>query len=235
VELDWDKVKGCVVRIENMLGSFQGIIISPNYVLTACHGEFDSMTEFNVYFGSGETRIMTLHFQEFVPFQVDIALFRLRGGQPNFGTWITLADHPPPLAHDIFAVCYLKDLSGVEIGNVFALEKSSVIAYQDDQRIAYAQYYAMDGVSGSGIVASCRNGSIQVVGVHCGCGDATTAPPQIVKKKGGAVDFESVSDSSSHLSKKIHGHMAFCFFTVVTSVSSIVQWITMDLASYIHP
>lgn len=226
-QVNWNSMEGSLVRIQNALGSFQGVVVSPHFVMTSFHGNNDTVTEYNAILSSGESKIITLHIQVFEPNKVDIALFRLRGDQSNFVLWMRLADRLPALSQEICAVSFIPGLDG---NYIFSAQRSSIIAYQTDNVIAFAQYYAMDGFSGSGILTTFPiSETIQLLGVHCGCHDDTLAVPSIDKKKGGAADAKSVSDASTHLSNQLHGHTAYCFLTVAINVHAIIDAINADL------
>lgn len=222
-----------MVRIQSALASFQGVVVSPRLVMTSFHGNCDNVTEFNALLSSGESKTITLYVQDFADCRVDIALFRLRDDQTNFDQWVCLADHLPAISHEICAVSFIPGLDG---NSIFSAQRSSIFAYHSDNVIALAQYYAMDGISGSGILTTFPNsgGSIKLLGVHCGCHDATEPGPPIKKSKAGFADGDSASSASSHLSNQLHGHTAYCFLTVAISVPAIVAEINADLASVPH-
>jgi hypothetical protein len=224
---DWNVVSRSVVRIYNPMCHFQGVVVSPHLVVTSFHGNNDTDSEFTIEMSSGERKIAKLYYQVFKENVVDIALFTINENQPEFNEWVTIYQRLPAFKESLTAIGYVPSLGGEY---AFSAQQTSIFLYQSGNQIAFAQYYCLDGLSGSGIVAETMNdGTVQLVGVHCGSHDNTTAPPPIKKYKNGAADSDSVSTNSNHLAKQLHGHSAFCFVTIAISVPEIIYCINADL------
>jgi len=110
----------------------------------------------------------------------------------------------------------------------FATQPATIYMFDTNTTLCRAQYYAADGLSGSGVITEVEgDGNVRVIGVHVLTHDATDPPMPIERasKKSKSADFESVSSNSSTHAKNIHGHIAYCMICIASKVNGLVKLI----------
>ena len=216
-----------VVRFQNVLKRGQGVVVSPQLVMTAVHGQCRVGTEFEIISLSNCKRQGVLDMICYKENRVDIALLRLKDGQPPFERWLRVS--PRSARGEKLSVLSLPD--NIFTGNmVFSVQGAEIHNFYEETALARAQYYSSDGMSGAPIVSGVQSdGSVLVIGVHVAAHDDTEAPPAIKKVKGVAAEADSVSDSAASLAKSIHGHSSFCLMCIASEVPEIMDAISRDL------
>ena len=212
---------------ELIIKSGQGVAVSPRLILTALHG-MEVGTDFDITSLSGTQSSGAVAVASYEDNKVDIALLRLKDGQTPFQHWLPVATRPIEIEERVSVVSLQPGLAG---GFGFASQPTRIYMVDHDTALCRAQYYAMDGLSGSGIITAPNpaDGRVYVVGVHVASHDSTEAPPPIKKKKGGVADAESLSRSSDALARAIHGHSSYCFICVANMVPEIMEAISQDI------
>jgi len=234
VPIDWDLIRKSMVRFRNSgeltLKSGQGVAVSPRLILTALHG-MEVGTEFEMTSLSGEVSSGVAVVVSYEENKVDIALIRLKEGQNLFQHWLRVATRRIEIQEQVSVVSLQPGLAG---GIGFASQPTTIFMFDPDTAMCRAQYYTMDGLSGSGVIAALNpaDGSAVVVGVHVASHDSTDTPPPIKKMKGGTADAESVSRSSDSLANAIHGHTSYSIICVANMVSEIMDAISLDSCFY---
>ena len=213
---------------ELIIKSGQGVAVSPRLILTALHG-MEVGTEFDITSLSGIQSNGAAAVASYEENKVDIALLRLKDGQTPFQHWLPVATRRIEIQERVSVVSLQPGLAG---GFGFASQPTTIFMFDPHTALCRAQYYAMDGLSGSGIITAPNpaDGCVYVVGVHVASHDSTDAPPPIKKKKGGAADADSVSRSSDSLASAIHGHSSYCLICVANMVPEIMEAISQDIS-----
>jgi hypothetical protein len=213
---------------ELIIKSGQGVAVSPRLILTALHG-MEVGTEFEITSSSGTVLNGAAFIVSYECNKVDIALLRLKEGQATFQHWLPVATRRINMQECVSVVSLQPGLSG---GFGFASQPTTIFMFDPETTLCRAQYYAMDGLSGAGIITApnSADGSVVVVGVHVASHDNTEQPPPIKKKKGGTADADSVSLSSDSLANAIHGHSAYCLICVANMVPEIMDAIYQDMS-----
>ena len=202
--VDWETVKQSVVQFHNAIKSGQGVVVSPRLVMTAMHGVLEVGIPLEITSTSGTTRIGVVSRVYFEANRMDIALIRLDDGQPPFEHWLGVMTRPPINLEPIVVLSLQEGLAG---GLDFASQPSTIFMFDSKTTLCRAQYYAMNGLSGCGIVTGGQpDGSMSVIGVHVAAHDATESPPSITTNGNGEVEARSVSDSNDSLASQLHGH-----------------------------
>ena len=209
------------MKITNTVCHGQGVVVSPNLVMTALHGKFEiDESEFEITDSSNNVRIGQLYRQWFEEFRVDIALIRLKENVTPFDQAFEVSRHVPKLMDKILIASWQPTLSG---SMQFGIELSR-FTFADDGAIYRAHYYSLDGLSGCGIVTNAQSdGNIRVIGVHSGVHDNTESIEPMVKKgKTSYADFRSVSSSHNSMVKNLHGHNSINLICVASLVPELL-------------
>lgn len=219
---DWGIVKSCLVKFNNLLVEGQGVIVSPRLVMTALHGGFAINTKFKE---SSTNKKMVLLAQWFEKENVDMALLQLEDDEVSFPKFLEILTREVVYQEKISVVSLQNGMGGALD---FAAQRSSIFMFDSKTTLCRAQYYAADGLSGSGVITEVEgDGNVRVIGVHVLTHDATDPPMPIERasKKSKSADFESVSSSSSTHAKNIHGHIAYCMICIASKVNGLVKLI----------
>ena len=219
-------IQRSVVQFRNPLKSGQGVVVSPRLVLTALHGQCDNGVEFEIKSLSDIVRVGKVDVVCFEENKVDMALLRLQDGQPQFEHWLDVMNRPLQIQERVSVLSLQRGLLG-SLG--FSSQATTIFMFDPDTTLCRAQYYAMDGLSGSGVITESQSdGLVRVVGVHVASHDDTDSPPPIKKNKEEVVDAGSVSASSDSLARQLHGHSSYCLICVANLVPEIMLQISSD-------
>jgi hypothetical protein len=196
--------------------------------MTAVHGRFDAGTGFEIISLSNTTRVGVLDMVCYEDNAVDIALLRLKDGEPPFETWLRVATQH---AQELDELRFLSLEDNTIPGFKYSIQPIVIHAVSTETTLAQALYYSADGMSGAPIVTEAQtDGSVHVVGVHIASHDDTVAPPEIKKmKKDAAAEADSVSDSIESLARSIHGHSSYNMMCIANMVPEIIGAISRDL------
>jgi hypothetical protein len=219
-----------LVKFNNTLASGQGVVVSPRLVMTALHGSFQNGDKFDVSTTKSSTKkkLSVVH-QWFESEKVDIALLQLDGDGEEFPTFLDV------LARDVRRqekVTVLSLQSGMGGADDFATQPATIYMFDTNTTLCRAQYYAEDGLSGSGVITEIEaDGKVKVIGVHVLAHDSTEPgkPIERATKKSKAADFESVSSNSDSMSRNIHGHTAYCMICVASKVPELMEIIQKSI------
>jgi hypothetical protein len=229
VSIDWDLIRKSVVSFRNSgeltLKSGQGVAVSPRLILTALHG-MDVGTEFEMTSLSGEVSSGVAVIVSYEENKVDIALIRLKEGQHLFQHWLRVATRRIEIQEQVSVVSLQPGLAG---GIGFASQPTTIFMFDPNTALCRAQYYTMDGLSGSGVVAASNpaDGSVVVVGVHVAASHDTPCP--INGTKGETADTDTLSQNSDSSANAIHhGSMSYSTICVANMVPEIMDAITQD-------
>ena len=195
--------------------------------MTALHGQCEIGTGFEIISDNSPDRACTVSVVRFEANKVDMALLRLVEGEPPFEHWLGMMTRPPEYQEEVSVLSLQPGLAG---GMGFSSQSSKIFMFDPTTALCRAQYFASDGLSGSGVITGVQpNGSVLVVGVHVASHDDTDEPPAIKKKKGGVADADSVSRSSDSSASSIHGHSSYCIICIASLVPEIMDTISRDV------
>ena len=138
-----------------------------------------------------------------------------------------------PSANVPTSVSVLSLQEGLNGGLGFASQPSRIYMFDPATALRRAQYYSIDGFSGSGIIAKNKSdGSVVVVGVHVATHGNSEAVPPFKRKWDGEIDIESISTSTDAIIQNQHCLQSYCFICIVSLVTDVMEAISLDVESY---
>lgn len=211
--------------------------MSSKKAVTAVHGVYDKDQDVEVIDIHGVRKYGTISFMRYEANRVDIAVVELI--DPDvFQHSIPFHSTPVKIDKDLRVIGLRDDGTGEFTTSIRRAYVEEVIA---GTAIIHASYYAVEGMSGAGVVTSQKDGQFSVVGVHVGKHDDTEAlseEEQPKRKKSKKSDLSKELQSmhkelSNHKQKyrkdqitinsNIHGHGAYSLICEIARVEGLVN------------
>lgn len=206
------------IGIDENLFSASGVAISSKRALTALHGKIPLHTPVDVTTRNGKKMSGKVEFERFEENLVDVAVIKLEATS-EFDHYIAHCDEPVKLDQPLKVVGLKYATIGDSVSHYVRRTCVEMIEeFCETSALFQAQYYSLDGCSGTGVVTAVYGKALKVVGVHVASNEDST----LLSPDGKPTKKRSFARFEASIASAIHGHKAYSLVCDIARVPDLM-------------